>query len=71
MVATWLGLDSYGIKVGHNADMVILQAASKVEALRLHPARLDVIRRGRAISETPEVKASLDLGNGPKPVDFI
>ena len=44
--------------------------ASKLEALRLHPARLHVIRRGKVISETPEVKANVDLGDGPEAVDF-
>ena len=56
-----LGLEGYGLEVGCNADMVILQAASKLEALRLHPARLHVVRRGKVLSETPEVKANVDL----------
>jgi cytosine deaminase len=68
--AKTLGLNGYGLATGNNADMVVLQAADRMEALRLHPARLFVIRRGRIISATPEVKASVDLGNGPFPVDF-
>ena len=68
--AKTLGLENYGLEVGCNADMVITQAASKLEALRLHPARLFVIRRGNVISQTPEVKAEMDLGSGPESVDF-
>lgn len=65
-----LGLKGYGLEVGCNADMVILQATSRMEALRLHPTRLFVIRRGRVISETPEVLATVNMGNGPETVDF-
>ncbi|HMA15850.1 MAG TPA: amidohydrolase family protein, partial [Kiloniellaceae bacterium] len=49
-------LGGYGLKTGCNADMVILQAKDVLEALRLKPARLFVIRRGKVISETPPVK---------------
>jgi cytosine deaminase len=65
-----LGLEGYGLEPGCNADMVILQAANELEALRLRPARLWVIRRGKVISRTPEVMASVDLGKGEELVDF-
>jgi len=65
-----LGLEGYGLEPGCFADIVVLQAADEVEALRLHPARLWVVRRGRVISRTPEVTASVDLGRGEERVDF-
>jgi cytosine deaminase len=65
-----LGLDGYGLEAGCFADFVVLQAADEVEALRLHPARLWVVRRGKVISRTPEVAASVDLGRGEERVDF-
>jgi cytosine deaminase len=65
-----LGLEGYGLAPGCNADMVIVQAASELEALRLRPARLWVIRRGKVVSRTPEVMASVDLGQGEELVDF-
>jgi len=68
--ATTLGLKSYGLEVGCNADMVVIQASSKMEALRLHPARLFVVRRGQVISETPPVKASVTLAGSSQDVDF-
>jgi cytosine deaminase len=68
--AKTLGLPGYGLTPGCHADMVVLQAATRMEALRLRPARLFVIRRGRVVASTPEVAASVDLGNGPQRVDF-
>ncbi len=65
-----LGLEGYGLAPGCKADLVILQASDEIEALRLRPARLWVIRRGRVISRTPEVVASVDLGQGEELVDF-
>ncbi|NCD25603.1 MAG: cytosine deaminase [Deltaproteobacteria bacterium] len=65
-----MGLDGYGIAPGCRADLVVLQASDEIEALRLRPARLWVVRRGRVIARTPEVMASVDLGRGEELVDF-
>ncbi len=65
-----LGLRDYGLEVGANADMVILQAASPFEAIRLRPARLFVIRRGRVIATTPPVNARLNLDGRTRSIDF-
>ncbi len=65
-----LGLESYGLEPGCQADMVILQAANPHEALRLRPARLFVIRRGTVIAETPPVVSRLDLEDGSYEVNF-
>ncbi len=65
-----LQLERYGLEPGCHADMVILQAQDVLEALRLKPARLFVIRRGQVIAETPKVEAQLKvLGN--EAVDFL
>ena len=45
-------LEGYGLAVGNNADMVVLQAHDTIEAIRLRARRLFVIRRGKVISET-------------------
>ena len=68
--AKTLGLAGYGLEPGCNADMVVLQAADRLEALRLHPARLFVIRRGAVISRTPPVEATVALGGMERRVDF-
>jgi cytosine deaminase len=65
-----MGLQDYGLTPGCNADMVILQATDELEALRLRPTRLWVIRRGKVVSQTPEVVAHVDLGRGEERVDF-
>jgi cytosine deaminase len=63
-------LGGYGLAPGCHADMVILQAGDVLEALRLKPARLFVIRRGKVIAETPQVEARLKvLGN--QAIDFL
>ncbi|MPZ12355.1 MAG: amidohydrolase family protein [Kiloniellaceae bacterium] len=63
-------LEGYGLAPGCHADLVILQAGDVLEALRLKPARLFVIRRGKVIAETPPVKAQLKvLGN--QAIDFM
>jgi len=41
----------YGIQVGKRADLVVVDAASVPEALRLQPDRLSVIKEGRVIAE--------------------
>jgi cytosine deaminase len=65
-----LGLDDYGIAPGCHADLVMLQASDPIEALRLRPVRLAVIRRGAVIAETPAVAATVHLGSDPISVDF-
>jgi cytosine deaminase len=64
-----LGLQGYGIEVGNRADLVVLQAATKVEAIRLRANRLHVIRAGKVIAESPPQMARLDLPDRPQSVD--
>ncbi len=63
-----LGLDGYGLAPGCHADMVVLEAADPIEAIRLKATRLQVIRRGRVIAETPAAVARLDLPGRPASV---
>lgn len=65
-----LGLDGYGLAPGCHADMVILDAGSTIEAIRLRAARRYVIRRGRVLSQSPAAHATLDLPGRPAQVDF-
>jgi cytosine deaminase len=68
--AKTLGLEGYGLEPGCFADLVVLQAGGPVEALRLKPARLFVIRRGEVIAETAPVASRLSLGGPAISVDF-
>jgi len=63
-------LEGYGLEAGCNADLVVLQARDKIEAIRLRPARLFVIRRGKVISRTSPVTAHLDLAGDSHQVNF-
>src|SRR5579863_3473658 len=65
-----LGLEDYGLEPGCHADFVILEAADPIEALRLRPARLHVVRRGRVIARTVPAEATLHLGQEPEAVSF-
>jgi cytosine deaminase len=58
--------DEYGIEEGKPADLVVYDAPSAPEVLRLHPARRWVIRRGRVVAETTPARTTL-LG---EPVTF-
>ena len=65
-----LGLEGYGIAPGCHADLVLLDAATPVEAIRLRAARRLVLRRGQVISEAPPAIARLNLPGRPATVDF-
>jgi cytosine deaminase len=65
-----MGLVDYGLTPGCQADFVLLQARSAVEAIRLRPPRLQVIRRGRRLASTPPVVATLGLAGRPAQVDW-
>jgi cytosine deaminase len=46
------GLSAYGIEVGAEANLVVLDAQTAVQALRRQPDRRYVIRKGRLLVET-------------------
>ena len=64
-----LGLEKYGLAAGCHADMVVLQCADPIEAIRLKPPRLYVIRRGEVIGRTPPVITALSLPGRPDSLD--
>jgi len=68
--ARTLGLDGYGLEPGCHADLVVLQASDPVEAIRLRPTRLFVIRRGRIIARSEESEVNLDIPGRPSTTDF-
>jgi len=63
-------LPDYGLKVGANADILILQAATAIEALQLRPERLYVIRRGKVIASTAPKQCQLHLAGGNEEISF-
>lgn len=67
--ARTMGLENYGLEIGCNADLVILQANDVIEALRLKPTRLFVIKSGKVISQAPARISELSIEGRPASVD--
>ncbi|MGE0775966.1 MAG: cytosine deaminase [Sphingomonadaceae bacterium] len=65
-----LNIDGYGIAKGSYADLVVLQAPDPIEAIRIRPPRLAVIRRGEVIARQPAQRAEINLGGQRVAVDF-
>jgi cytosine deaminase len=62
-------LEGYGVDVGCKADMVLLQAADTIDAIRLKATRLAVIKGGRVIARTAPRQAALALPDRPSRLD--
>jgi cytosine deaminase len=58
------------VEVGCHADCVVLDARDPIEAIRLRAARTAVIRRGKVVSRSPSMRATLALEGRPAEVDF-
>ncbi|MEO0370086.1 MAG: amidohydrolase family protein [Pseudomonadota bacterium] len=54
-----MGLDSYGLTKGCNANFVLLQAQSKIDAIRLRAHRLAVVRKGKVLVRSDPVVSTL------------
>jgi cytosine deaminase len=65
-----LGLDGYGLAPGCHADLVIFDAGSTVEAIRLRASRRFVLRRGQIVAEAPAAASRLHLQGRPGSADF-
>ena len=66
-----LGLENYGLEKGCKADLVILQCSNAIEAIRLRPPRLYVIKSGKIISSTNPVSYHLNLSGEKFQTDLI
>ena len=65
-----MGLEGYGLEPGCHADLVLLDAGSTVEAIRLRAGRRVVLRRGAVVSEAPRACATLNLPGRPAATNF-
>ena len=66
--AAIMGLQNYGLKVGDQASLLVLDASNPIEALRLRPDRLAVVSKGRVVAERHRNDCRLDLGSRPQSV---
>lgn len=60
-----MGLQGYGLAVGDQASLVVLDAANPTEALRLRPDRLAVISKGKVIARRERNDARLSIDGRP------
>jgi len=63
-------LAGYGIAPGNNADFIILDCNSAFDAIRLRPARLYVVRRGKVIASTAKANPTMFIDGGETTIDF-
>ena len=66
-----LHIEKYGLKKGSYGDLVILQCKNKIEALRLKPTRLFVIKKGTVISSSNPTEYKLQINSKPEFTDLI
>ncbi len=66
-----LGLENYGLEKGCKADLIILQCCNAIEAIRLRPPRLFVIKSGKIICSTDPVNYELNLSGEKSRTDLI
>jgi cytosine/creatinine deaminase len=65
-----MGLDDLGLAKGKRASLVVLNAGTKIEAIRLRPERLLVISHGKIIARREKLPMQMDLpGRTTKTVD--
>ena len=65
-----LGIEQHGLEIGGDANLVLLQAHSIVEAVRLRANRLVVWRRGKRVAGSAPVVSQLELPGRPVSVDW-
>jgi cytosine deaminase len=63
-----LGLEGYGLTKGCKASLVVLDAGTPTEALRLRPDRLAVVSKGKVIARRARNDARLALPGRPDSV---
>jgi len=64
-------LEGYGLAPGNYADMVVLNAADRIEAVRLRADRLQVIRRGKVIARTKPADVTVCAFGQEKAIRFL
>ena len=63
-----MDLEGYGLKPGCMASLVVLDAGTPTEALRLRPDRLAVVSKGKVVAERARNDARLSLAGRPASV---
>ena len=69
--ASALGLENYGIEVGNPANLVVFDAASDADAIRLGSRRLLVLRGGRIVARTQPASTTVIWDGVEEQVSFL
>lgn len=64
-----MGLEGYGLSIGASADLVMLQAADPIEAIRLKATRLLVMKAGKVLARAAPRVSELSIAGRPAIVD--
>src|SRR5262245_41905382 len=66
-----LGVEEYGLTEGAPASLVVFDAPSEMDALRLLPRRRLVLRAGRVVARTRPAETTVVWDGQEEPVDFL
>ena len=66
-----LGLQDYGLVEGSPASLVVYDAPSEADAIRLIPRRRLVLRRGEVVARTEPARTTVTWDGEEEPVDFL
>jgi cytosine deaminase len=69
--AAALGVEEYGLRVGGPADLVVFDAPTDLDALRLVAPRYLVLRGGVVVARTRPAETSVTWGGVETPVTFL
>ncbi|GAA3282227.1 cytosine deaminase [Dactylosporangium vinaceum] len=69
--AAALGLEDYGVREGGPADLVVFDAPSEVDAVRLVAPRYLVLRAGREVARTRPAETTVRWNGVEEPVSFL
>jgi cytosine deaminase len=66
-----LGLEGYGLRPGGSADLVVFDAPTEMDAIRLVPRRRLVLRAGRTVARTDPAVTTVLWDGREEQVDFL
>jgi cytosine/creatinine deaminase len=69
--AAALGVEGYGLTPGTSADLVVFDAPSETDALRLVAPRYLVLRAGRVVARTVPARTTVMWHSAEEPVTFL
>jgi cytosine/creatinine deaminase len=69
--AAALGIPDYGLRVGGPADLVVFDAPTEADALRLVASRTLVLRGGRVLARSTPAQHTVFWGGVEEPVTFL